>query len=71
MLLLNCIVNVRMKLCIFIDESFFFISEYCCESHINDSLEVRLECIHYMDILIDSILSKSVVGDEMSELFLM
>jgi len=48
----------------------FFVPDFCCEFHVNDSLEVRLECIHYLNELVDFILSKSAVGDVMSHLSL-
>ena len=45
-------------------------SDFCCEFHVNACLEVKLECIQYLNELVDCILSKSVVGDAMSELSL-
>ena len=44
---------------------------FCCESHVDDCSEVKLECIQYMNEVIDSILSKSVVGDVFAQISLM
>jgi hypothetical protein len=66
------ITNVGMRLFIYIVNcDFIYISDFCCESHVNDSLDVKLECIHYMNELIDCILSNTVVGDDLSQLSLM
>ena len=60
----NCIVSLNVVL--------ICISDYfCCEFHVDDCLEVKLECIHYMNELVDFIVSKSAVGDLLSHLSLM
>ena len=48
-----------------------FISDFCCEFHVNDSHEVKLECIRCLDEIVDSILSHSVVGEFMCQMSLM
>jgi hypothetical protein len=47
-----------------------FIPDFCCEFHVNDSAEVKLECIQYLNEVVDYILSQTAVGDIMSELSL-
>jgi hypothetical protein len=47
------------------------VSDFCCENHVDDSYEVRLECIRHMNEFIDFIVSNSVIGDEFGELSLL
>ena len=47
------------------------ISDFCCGYHVNDCLEAKIECMKYMDELVESILSHTVVGHELSHLSLM
>jgi len=44
--------------------------DYCCECHVNDCLSVRLECIQYLNEVVDFIVSGTAVGDVMSKLSL-
>ncbi len=64
----NLIVNVESLFCI--DNYFISISDYCCDWHVNDSIEVKRDCIRCLDELVDSILSETVVGMEMAQLSL-
>jgi hypothetical protein len=48
-----------------------FIPDFCCDFHVNASVEVKMECIQYLNELVDMILSHTAVGDVMSELSLM
>ena len=50
---------------------FIYISDFCCQVHVHDCLDVKIECIHVMNEFVDLILSKSVVGDELSKMSLM
>ena len=47
------------------------VSDFCCQFHVNDCQEVKLECIQFMNEIIDRILSRTVVGENMSQLSLM
>jgi hypothetical protein len=33
-------------------------SDFCCEGHLNSSLEERLECIKYLDEFVDFVVSR-------------
>ncbi len=59
--------NVRkVKLFCIVD---LFFSDFCCEFHINESHSVKMECIGYMDEVIESIVSENVCFDLLSNLF--
>ena len=66
------IANVKTKpfLCIgnFVS---IYISDFCCEYHIDDCLDVKIECIRSLNEVVDFILSKTIVGDDMSKMSLM
>ena len=50
---------------------FIYLTVYCCDVHVDDCLEVKLECLHYLNELVDFILLKTIVGDSMSHMSLM